>query len=298
MALPILAPAPVVTAHAAVFRALLENQCQFRPFQPDLTGRIVPPNKSPAPIARGLLDRAAKTNLSRFCSEAPWRADERNRRRIRFMLQQPKPQRQRRREALVVIEETRCEHVGTRCDQVDRHDNHRDGTSPVAHNPVPSVSVRGPVRCPVSLRLYRRDEDLTQWAAAVATQFPDLPLPRDKQARNRRHPQVDPVLLQDPECRARHEPCRATIALAVELLEEAIRHKGPLGVVVFDAWSLAEELGRVLARRRKDWSRLRNPNRRLETAGVQLRDVTGWAMKLPGPHLALEALVPLIPATA
>ena len=84
----------------------------------------------------------------------------------------------------------------------------------------------------------------------------------------------------------------------MELIEEAIRHKVPFGVVVFDAWYLAEDLVRVLARRRKDWISLLKTNRLLETASFQLRDVNGWAMKLPGPHLAVEDLVPLIPANA
>ena len=81
-------------------------------------------------------------------------------------------------------------------------------------------------------------------------------------------------------------------------MEEAIRCKVPFGVVVFDAWYLAEDVVRVLTRRRKDWISLLKKNRGLETASVQLRDVNGWAMKLPGPHIAVEDLVPLIPATA
>jgi hypothetical protein len=48
---------------------------------------------------------------------------------------------------------------------VDRHDNHSDGTYPLAHNPVTSFYVSGPVRFPLGLRLYRRDEELTQWEA-------------------------------------------------------------------------------------------------------------------------------------
>ena len=52
------------------------------------------------------------------------------------MLHQTKPHRQRRRESLVVIDETLCEHVGSLFDDVDRHDNHRDGTYPLAHHPV------------------------------------------------------------------------------------------------------------------------------------------------------------------
>ena len=84
----------------------------------------------------------------------------------------------------------------------------------------------------------------------------------------------------------------------MELVEEAIRSKVPFGVVVFDAWYLAEDVVRVLARRRKDWVSLLKTNRLLETASFQLRDINGWAMKLPGPQIAVEELVPLIPANA
>ena len=298
MELPIIAPAPVVTAHAGVFRDLFDNQCQFRHFQHYLTGLIVLPNKSMANIARCILESTDKTNLSRFLSEAPWREDAVNRRRIRFTLQQTKLHRRRRRESLVVLDDTLCEHVGSLFDYVDRHYNHSDGTYPLAHNPVTSLYVSGAVRFPLGLRLYRRYEELTQWEAALAKHFPDLPIPREKKARNRLHKQVDPVLLQDPDFRARHEPFRTKIALAIDLVEEAIRSKVPFGVVVFDAWYLAEDLVRVLTRRRKDWISLLKKNRGLETASFQLRDVNGWAMKLPGPQMAVEDLVPLIPATA
>jgi hypothetical protein len=298
MELPILEPAPVVAEHAVVFRDLFENQCQFRHFQHYLTGLIVLPNKSLANIARCILDSADKTNLSRFFSEAPWCEDEVNRRRIRFMLHQTTPHRRRRRESLLAIDDTLCEHVGSLFDYVDRHYNHGDGTYPLAHNPVTSLYVSGPVRFPVGLRLYRRYEELTQWEAAVAKHFPDLQIPRDKKARNRLHKQGDPVLLQDPEFRARHEQFRTKIALAIELVEEAIRHKVPFGVVVFDAWYLAEDVVQVLARRRKDWISLLKTNRLLETASFHLRDANGWTLKLPGPHIAVAELVPLIPATA
>jgi DDE superfamily endonuclease len=154
------------------------------------------------------------------------------------------------------------------------------------------------VRFPLGLRLYRRYEELTQWEAAVAKHFPELKIPTEKKVRNRLHKQVDPVLLQDPEFRARHEQFQTKIVLAIELIEEAIRRKVPFGVVVFDAWYLAEDLVRVLARRRKDWVSLLNTNRLLETASFQLRDANGWAMKLPGPHIAVEDLVPLIPGNA
>ena len=251
-----------------------------------------------AHIARCILDSADKTNLSRVLSAASWREEAVDRRRIRFMLQQTAPHRQRRRESLMVIDDTLCEHVGSLFDYVDRHYNHSDGTYPVAHNPVTSFSVSGPVRFPLGLRLYRRYEELTPWEAAVAKHFPALQIPTNTKAGNRLHQEVDPVLLQDPEFRARHEQFRTKITLAIDLVEEAIGRKGPFGVVVFDAWYLAEDLVRVLARRRTDWSSLLKKNRGLETASFHLRDTNGWPMKLPGPHMAVEELVPLIPANA
>jgi len=175
---------------------------------------------------------------------------------------------------------------------------HSDGTYPLAHHPVTSFSVSGPVRFPVGLRLYRRYEELTQWAATVAKYFPALKIPPEKKARNRLHKQVDPILPQDPELRARDEQFRTQIALAIELVEEAIRSKVPFRVVAFDAWYLAEELVQVLARWRKDWISVLKTNRLLATASFHLRDAHGWTLKRPGPHLAVEELVPLIPATA
>jgi hypothetical protein len=68
--------------------------------------------------------------------------------------------------------------------------------------------------------------------------------------------------------------------------------------VVFDAWYQAVDLIRVLARRRKDWISLLKTNRLLETASFHLRDANGWPLKLPGPHIAVDELVPLIPANA
>jgi hypothetical protein len=196
------------------------------------------------------------------------------------------------------MDDTLCEHVGSLFDYVARHDNHSEGTYPLAHNPVTSLSVSGPGRFPVGLRLYRRDEELTQWEATVALHFPDLKIPIDTKGRHRLHQQVDPVWLQDPEFRRRHDQFQTKMALAIELIEEAIRGKVPFGVVVFAAWYLAEEVVRVLGRRRKDWISLLKKTRGLETASFQLRDVNGWALKLPSPHIAVEDLVPLIPANA
>ena len=88
MQLPIVAPAPLVTAHADVFRDLFENRCQFQHFQNYLTGLIVLDNKSLTNITRCVLESADKTNLSRFFSEAPWFQEQVNDRRIAYLLQQ------------------------------------------------------------------------------------------------------------------------------------------------------------------------------------------------------------------
>ena len=97
MELPIVAPAPVVTAHAGVFRDRCETRWQWRPFQHDLTGRIVLPHTRMAHSARGILESADHTHLARVLSEAPWREDALHRRRLRCLLQQPTPPRRRRR---------------------------------------------------------------------------------------------------------------------------------------------------------------------------------------------------------
>src|SRR6266508_5747067 len=275
MEFPMLVSAPVVTEHAAVFRDLFDNQCQFRHFQHYLTGLIVLPNKSMANIARCILESADKTNLSRFLSEAPWQEDAINHRRIRFMLQQTKAHRRRRRESLVVIDDTLCEHVGSLFDYVDRHYNHGDGTYPLAHNPVTSFYVSGPVRFRLGLRLYRRYEELTRWETFVTMHFPEQVIPTQTKERARLHKVVDPVLLQDPNFADLHGQFRTKIALATELIEAAIRHRVPFGVLLFDSWYLSEELVTIAARRKKDWVSLLKKNRNIETASFVLKDAAG-----------------------
>jgi hypothetical protein len=141
-------PAPVVADQAAVFRDRCDHPRQFRPFPPDVTGLIVLPNTRMAHIARGVLARAENTHRSRVLAEAPWRQDAGNRRRRRCRLQPSTPHRRRRRASRVVREDTRCDPGGSRVADVDRHAHHRAGPSPLAHNPVTRVSVRGPGRVP------------------------------------------------------------------------------------------------------------------------------------------------------
>jgi len=298
MQLPIVAPAPAVTAHADAFRDLFDNRCQFQHFQHYLTGLMVLPNKSLTNIARCILESADKTNLARFLSEAPWCEAAVNARRIRYVLQQTKPARRPKAESALVLDDTLCEHVGSLFAYVDHHYNHSDSSYPLAHNPVTSFYVSGAVRIPLDLRLYRRYEEITQWETFVAKHFPDRAIPTAKKVRARFHKEVDPLLLVDPDFAKLHAQFRTKIALGIELLEAAIRHKVPFGVVLFDGWYLAEDLVKVLERRHKAWVSILKKNRNLETTSFVLKDAAGTPIRFAEPHIAVEDLIAHIPASA
>src|SRR5262245_28211020 len=153
MQLPIVAPAPIVTAHADILRDLFEHRVQVRHVQHSLTGLSVLDNKSRANITRCVLASADKTNLSRFFSEAPWFQDQVNDRRRTYLLQQTQAVRAPKADGALGLDDTLCEHVGSLFDYVDRHDTHGDPTYPLAPNPVTRHYVSGPVRFPVALRL-------------------------------------------------------------------------------------------------------------------------------------------------
>lgn len=298
MQLPIVAPAPIVAAHAEAFRDLFENRRQFQHFQNYLTGLMVLPNKSMANIARCVVESADKTNLSRYFSEAPWFAKQVNRRRIRYLLEQTKAVRKSKDGSALILDDTLCKHVGSLFDYVDHHYDHGDHSYPLAHNPVTSHYVSGPVRFPVDFRIYRRYEELTHWEAFVHKHFPERQIPTKRKERNHLHREVDPTLLQDSEFVALHEQFRTKIELGVELIEAAIAHKLRFSVLLFDGWYLSEELIQVAKRRRKDWISILKKNRNLETNSFVLKDATGQPIKLEGPHIAVQDLVPLIPANA
>ena len=298
MQLPIVAPAPIVTAHADIFRDLFENRCQFRYFQHGLTGLIVLDNKSLANITRGVLESADKTNLSRFFSEAPWFQDRVNDRRLVYLLQQTKAVRRPKADALLMLDDPLCEHVGSLFDSVDRHDNHGDDTYPRAHHPVTSHEVSGHVRCPVDLRLSRRYAEITEWETFVQKHFPGRPIPTTKQDRARLQKEVDPLWLPEAAFEKLHTPFRTKIALGMALLEAAMQQKVPLSVLVFDRWSLAEALVSMARYRNKDWISLLKKNRNLETNSFVLQDAEGQPLRLEGPPSAVEDLVPLLPPTA
>ena len=298
MQLPIVAPAPLVTTHAAAFRDLFENRCQFDHFQNYLTGLIVLPNKSLTNIARCVLDSADKTNLSRFFSEAPWKEEHVNERRITYLLTQTASHRRSPDASALSVDDTLCEHVGSLFEHVDRHYNHSDASFPLAHNPVTSHYVSGPVRFPVDLRLYRRYEELTQWETFVCKHFPEQTIPTTKKERAKLHKTVDPILLTDPDFQALHSQFHTKIELAIELVRKAEERKLPFSVVLFDSWYLAEELVGVLAELKKDWVSILKRNRNLETNSFVLRDAVGKPIPFAGPHIKVEDLVPHLPATA
>src|SRR2546430_9300545 len=298
MQLPIVTPAPLVTTHANVFRDLFENRCQFQHFQNYLTGLIALDNKSLANITRCVLESADKTNLSRFFSEAPWFHDRVNDRRVEYLLQQTKEVRSPKAGAALSVDATLCEDVGRLFDYVGRHYNHGDDTYPLAHNPVTSHYLSGPVRFPVDLRLYRRYEECTRWEEFVHKHFPDRVIPTKKKERTRFHKEVAPVLLEDPEFQTLNQQFRTKIDLGIAFLEAAIAHKVPFSVLLFDSWYLAEELVSMARYRKKDWISLLKKNRNLETHSYTLQYAAQKILGLQGPQIAAENLVPLIPPTA
>ena len=146
--------------------------------------------------------------------------------------------------------------------------------------------------------MYRRYDELTQWETFVQKHCPGRPLPTTKKERARLHKDMESTLLQDPDFQKLHEQFRTKIELGIALLEAAIQHKVPFSTLVFDSWYLAEELVSMARYRHKDWISLLKKNRNLETNSFLLKDAAGQPIRLEGPHIAVAALVPLIPPTA
>jgi hypothetical protein len=298
MQIPIVQAAPLVKTHAEAFRDLFENRPQFEHFQEYVTGLMVLDNKTLANMARCIVDSADKTNWSRYMSEAPWFASAVNDRRVAYLIEQTQPKRRSKAESLLVIDDTLCEHVGSLFEYIDQHYDHGEDRYPLAHNPVTSFYVSGVVRFPVDLRLYRRYEETTDWEAYVKQYFPGRAIPVKKKERTAFHKEVDAVLLQDPAFRAAHEQFQTKIDLAIELLQQAEKHHLPFGIVVFDSWYLAEELVTAIRLAHKDWISLLKKNRTLETASFVLKDADGQVIPFSKPHVQVQDVVPLIPATA
>jgi SRSO17 transposase len=298
MQLPIITPAPLVESHTAAFRDLFENKRQYRHFQNYLTGLTVLSNKSMANMARCILDSADKTNLSRFLSESGWSDEKVNDRRIAYLLERTQAVRKKSADRCLLLDDTLCEHVGSLFEYVDRHYNHGDNSYPLAHNLVTSHYVSGAVRFPVDLRQYRRYEEATQWEEFVQQHFPEREIPKNKKERTKFHKEVDPELLKDPEFQALDAQFKTKIALGIELIQKAVERQLPFDTVLFDGWYLAPDLVAEIEAKHKHWISILKKNRNLETNSFTLKDAQGKTISFEGPHIKVEDLVSLIPATA
>jgi SRSO17 transposase len=298
MQLPIVTAAPIVKAHAQVFRDLFGDERQYRHFQNYLTGLIVLENKSLANISRCTLESADKTNLSRFLSEAPWSPQAIQERRIEYMMAQTINLRQAASASYFILDDTLCEHVGSLFEHVDRHYNHSDDSFPLAHNLVTSHYLSGAVRFPVDFELYRRYEEVTRWREFVLKHFPQQEIPPQAKERAKVHRQVDATLMKDPEFAALDEQFQSKIALAKSLIQQSIGRGLAFTTVLMDSWYLSAELVEALAQHQKDWVSLLKHNRNLEVHSFQIKDAQGQAIALEGPHIKVEDFVPLIPLEA
>jgi len=298
MQLPIVSVAPIVKEHSEAFRDVFENRKQFRHFENYLTGLIVLDNKSMTNIARCIVDSADKTNISRYLSDAPWREERLNERRVSYMQERTAAYRAREIDSILAIDDTLCEHVGSLFEYVDHHYNHGENRYSLAHNLVTSHYVSGPVRYPVDAQVYRRYEEFTDWESFVKKYFPDTEIPKQKKARAAFHKRVAPELLKDVKFCKLDEAFKTKISMASELVDKAIERGLSFGWVLFDGWYLAPDFISVLTRHQKDWISVLKSNRNIETNSFRLLDEKKEAVSFPGPHIKVEELVPLIPAAS
>lgn len=299
MQLPIVAAAPVVSEHAAAFRHLFNDKRAYQHFQRYLTGLIVLENKSLSNISRCTLASADKSNLSRFLSSAPWHPPEMNDTRIEYMLKQTILHRLTSSGSSLILDDTMCEHVGSLFEYIDRHYNHSSSTYPLAHNLVTSHYLSGAVRFPVDFEVYRRYEEVTEWATFVAKHFPAETIPTQTKARNQLHKRLDPVLLQaDADFAARHKLFCTKIEIAQLLIEQAIERGLSFTTVLMDSWYLSADIVAYLESVDKDWVSLLKANRNLEAHSLRIQDDSGQRLTFDNPQIKVRDLLPLIPKSA
>ena len=298
MQLPITNISPIVREHAPYFHSLFQNKSQVRHFDNYLTGLITLDNKTMSNIARCILDSADKTNLSRFFTDAKWDAEDVNKTRLKYMLEQTEGRRRKAKDSVLPIDDTMCEHVGNLFEYVDKHYNHTNGTYPTAHNLVTAHFVSGAVRFPVAYRLYRRYEEFTQWKTYVAQHFPNEVIPKKKKARGAFRKRVIPTLLNDPEFLALHQTFQTKIDLAAELVEQAVANKLPFSTVLFDSWFLSQQLITSLKKYDKNWISILKSNRNVLTGSFTLKDSDGQPIQFEKSKIQLKDLVPFIPPSA
>lgn len=298
MQLPIVSVAPLVKEHSEIFRSVFANRKQFRHFENYLTGLMVLENKSMANLAHCILDSADKTNISRYLSEAPWRVEHLNDKRVNYMKSQTAQARGSADESVLAIDDTLCEHVGSLFAYIDNHYNHGNGQHPLAHNLVTSHYVSGAVRFPVDASLYRRYEEFTNWEMFVEKHFPTTEIPKKTKERTALHKRVDADLLNDPAFQALDQAFKTKITIAGELVKKAVDRGLAFGWVLFDGWYLAPEFLAVIDQLDKDWVSILKHNRNLETSSFRLRDAHGNLIAFAGPHISVADLVPQIPQNA
>lgn len=298
MLVPIVKIAPVVGKHSEEFRELFDNQREFRHFENYLTGLIVLENKSMANISRAIIESADKTNLSRFFSQAPWKEEEVNEKRISYMLEQTKKQRRSSEQSYLIVDDTLCEHVGSLFEYVERHYDHSERVYPLAHNLVTSFYVSGAVRFPMDMRIYRRYEEATKWEEYVKKYFGEREIPKGKKERKKFEKEVEETLMKDKEFKELHDKFQTKIDLAMQMIEQAIERKTPFKVVLMDSWYLCEEIVQILRDKDKDWVSLLKKNRNIETNSFTLYNEAGEKVKLLGPHISVEELVAKLPKKA
>jgi hypothetical protein len=154
------------------------------------------------------------------------------------------------------------------------------------------------VRFPLDVRLYGRYEEQTRWEEFVRKHFPERAIPPEKKPRTRLHKEVDARLLQDADFAALHAQFQTKIVLALEMSKQAVARLVPFQTVLMDSWVLCTEMAEELAKLKKDWVSLLKKNRNVDVNSCTLRDAQGQKIALPGPHIKVEELVPLIPHSA
>jgi len=139
-------------------------------------------------------------------------------------LQQTKAVRVPKADAALILDDTLCEHVGSLFEYVDRHYNHGDDTYPLAHNPVTSHYVSGPVRFPVDLDYIGAMKSAPSGKRLSRHTSPTVSF-RPRKRNGRASIRSAPVLLEDPDFQKLHQQFRTKIDLGIELLEAAMWHK-------------------------------------------------------------------------
>ena len=154
------------------------------------------------------------------------------------------------------------------------------------------------MRLPVDTSLYRRYEEFTEWEDFVHKHCPGETIPTKKAEREKFHKRVDAKLLEDARFQKFVQGFQTKITLASELVEKAVARDLAFNWVLFDSWYLAPDFLTTLNNLKKDWISILKQNRNLETNSFQLRDKDDQPIPLPGPHIKVSQLVPLIPKTA